>query len=174
MGASDNISKPLLANGGVLYEEDLQNWFEYNQTPNMSKVANENLVKAPTLYRGIYRHYDQEVTDSEVDSHVRGTGPISLAKSINPSEEKHQWLSSWTEDPRIAHKFAEQGDKGTVYSVSGLRGFPLHRYVDAAEHPVASDEKEWLVPDSEVMNLKFKHLIKPNKKTQIFVGRSEG
>lgn len=172
MGAERHINEHQLSNGG-LSEDNLSAWFDIDrvETPEMSRFAHANMADAPTLYRGVYRYADQDTTDEKVDRYLRGQGPVSIGNDWMDSETGLPALTSWSEDPRIAHEFAEQGDKGTVYAVSGLRGFPLHKYVDADEHPMAADEKEWMVPAS---NIRFKHLIKPNKDTQIFVGRSEG
>jgi hypothetical protein len=160
---------------GPQFQESLVEWvrpFGSGDHKELSAITSGYSAPAPTLYRGI--RMPEGVSRDEFRKQV--TAPEGYV--MKPSDESvkggAKGFSSWSEDKDVADTFSiEQSQRpgdSVVFVASGIRGLPVHEHLDPERFGDDEiEEKEWLV--SHPATFRFKHTVRPNPQTQIFVGR---
>lgn len=138
----------------------------------LNSAIGSNSSEAPTLYRGI--RMPAGLSREEFRKIVTSPGGYTVKPSDDSNRDGSPGFSSWSEDFSVADQFAaEQSDipgDQVIFKVGGLNGLPVHKHMDPEEFDSDFiEEKEWLVPGDS--SIRFKHTIRPNKTTQIFVGK---
>ena len=164
---------------GPQFDKALQEWVNPSMRMKnwnagaLNSAISSHSSEAPTLYRGI--RMPSGVTREEFRKSVTDPGGYTVKPSDDSIRDGSSGFSSWSEDSSVADQFAaEQSDvpgDQVIFKVSGLKGLPVHKHMDPEEFDSDFiEEKEWLVPGDS--SIRFKHTIRPNKDTQIFVGQA--
>lgn len=164
-----------MAKLGPQFDQAAADWFYHHESSSpLQKAVDNHSIEAPTLYRGTIIRDGK----SREDMRKEVTSPDGYTIEPNRTSLTHgQGFSSWSDSDEIAMDFAHErsereGDK-VVYAVSGLRGLDLYKHANTDD--VGEDihlEREWLVPRDQTERIRFKHTVRPNPDTQIFVGRA--